>query len=67
MKWKIKFSDAITRVCCTSDVQVKEKQDRIIGSVNSVRGAIKNGIIPDGGIALEYASLLYDPLKIECN
>ena len=43
-------------------MQVKEKQDRIIGSVNNVRGAIKNGIIPGGGVSLLYASLLYDPL-----
>ena len=47
---------AIIRVGGTSDVQVKEEQDCNIDSLNSVRGAIKNDIIP-GGI-----SLLDDPL-----
>ena len=51
---------AIIRVCCISDVQIKERQDRIIDSLNNVSGAIKNGIIPGGGISLLYALLLLD-------
>ena len=51
---------AIIRDCCISDVQVKERQDRIIDSLNTVSCAIKNGIILGGGISLLYALLLLD-------
>ena len=50
----------------TSDVQVKEKQDRIIDSLNSVCGPIKNGIIA-GGISLLYSSLLLDDPSLRQN
>ena len=57
---------AIIHVCDISDVQVKEKQDHIIDSSNSVPGSINNDIIV-GGILILYALLLLDDQLLRQN
>jgi chaperonin GroEL len=43
---------AVIRVGGSSEVEVKEKKDRIDDALNATRAAVQEGIVPGGGIAL---------------
>ena len=47
---------ANVKVGANSDVELKEKKDRVEDAICATRAAIKEGIVPGGGIALYNAS-----------
>ena len=47
---------AIVKVGANSDIELKEKSDRIEDAICATKAAIKEGIVPGGGIALLNAS-----------
>ena len=48
---------AIVKVGANSDIELKEKQDRIEDAICATKAAIKEGIVPGGGVALLNATL----------
>ena len=42
----------VVKVGASSDVELKEKKDRVEDAIYAVRAAIKEGVVPGGGIAL---------------
>ncbi|CDN51800.1 chaperonin GroEL [Neorhizobium galegae] len=49
---------AVIRVGGSTEVEVKEKKDRIDDALNATRAAVEEGIVPGGGTALLRASIL---------
>jgi chaperonin GroEL len=49
---------AVVKVGANSEVELKEKQDRVEDAICATKAAIKEGILPGGGIALLNASTL---------
>ena len=47
---------AVIRVGGATEVEVKEKKDRIDDALNATRAAVEEGIVPGGGVALLRAS-----------
>jgi len=52
---------AIVKVGAFSDVELKEKTDRVEDAICATKAAIKQGIVPGGGIALLNASSIIKP------
>ncbi|MFN3546594.1 MAG: chaperonin GroEL [Mesorhizobium sp.] len=48
---------AVIRVGGSTEVEVKEKKDRVDDALNATRAAVEEGIVPGGGTALLRASL----------
>ena len=48
---------AVIRVGGATEVEVKEKKDRVDDALNATRAAVEEGIVPGGGVALLRASL----------
>ena len=55
---------AIVKVGANSDIELKEKQDRIEDAICATKAAIKEGIVSGGGIALLNASKTLDQNNI---
>jgi chaperonin GroEL len=53
----------VIRVGGATEVEVKEKKDRVDDALNATRAAVEEGIVPGGGVALLKASLSLDGLK----
>ena len=47
---------AVVRVGGVTEVEVKEKKDRVDDALNATRAAVEEGIVPGGGVALLKAS-----------
>ena len=47
---------AVIRVGGATEVEVKEKKDRVDDALNATKAAVEEGILPGGGAALLYAS-----------
>ncbi len=60
---KLSGGVAVLRVGGASEVEVKEKKDRIDDALNATRAAVKEGVVAGGGCALLYASRVLDNLK----
>ena len=52
---------AIVKVGANSEVELKEKKDRVEDAICATKAAIKDGIVPGGGIALLNASSFIKP------
>jgi chaperonin GroEL len=52
---------AIVKVGANSEVELKEKRDRVEDAICATKAAIKDGIVPGGGIALLNASSFIKP------
>ena len=48
---------AVLRVGGATEVEVKEKKDRVDDALNATRAAVEEGIVPGGGVALLHASM----------
>ncbi len=48
---------AVVKVGASSEIELKEKSDRVEDAICATRAAIKEGIVPGGGIALLNAAL----------
>ena len=60
---KLSGGVAVLRVGGASEVEVKEKKDRIDDALNATRAAVKEGVVAGGGCALLYASRVLDKLE----
>jgi chaperonin GroEL len=60
----LKAKMAIVRVGANSEVELKEKQDRVEDAICATKAAIKQGIVSGGGIALYNASQNLKPKNI---
>ena len=56
---------AIIRVGGSTEVEVKERKDRVDDALHATRAAVEEGIVPGGGVALARASLVLAKLKAE--
>ncbi|MBN9480861.1 MAG: chaperonin GroEL [Bordetella sp.] len=56
---------AVLRVGGSTEVEVKEKKDRVDDALNATRAAADEGIVPGGGVALLKASKVLDGLKTD--
>jgi chaperonin GroEL len=54
---------AVIRVGGSTEVEVKEKKDRVDDALNATRAAVEEGIVPGGGIALLKATKALEGLK----
>ncbi len=54
---------AIIRVGGATEVEVKERKDRVDDAMHATRAAVEEGIVPGGGVALLYASKVLSRLK----
>jgi len=56
---------AVIKVGGSTEVEVKERKDRVDDALHATRAAVEEGIVPGGGTALLYATRALDKLKIE--
>jgi chaperonin GroEL len=56
---------AVIRVGGASEVEVKERKDRVDDSLHATRAAVEEGIVPGGGVALARASLNLGKISVE--
>ena len=56
---------AVIRVGGATEVEVKEKKDRVDDALNATRSAVEEGISPGGGVALLRAIPALENLKVE--
>ncbi len=56
---------AVIRVGGSTEVEVKERKDRVDDALHATRAAVEEGIVPGGGTALARASLVLADLKYE--
>ena len=61
---KLKGKVAIVKVGASSEVELKEKRDRVEDAICATRAAIKEGIVSGGGIALLNAHQNLNPLNV---
>jgi chaperonin GroEL len=54
---------AVIKVGGSSEIEVKERKDRVDDALAATRAAVEEGIVPGGGTALLYASKALDDLK----
>ncbi|MBS7539059.1 chaperonin GroEL [Ancylobacter lacus] len=60
---KIAGGVAVIRVGGATEVEVKEKKDRVDDALNATRAAVEEGIVPGGGVALLRAKAAVQALK----
>ena len=60
---KLSGGVAVIKVGGSSEVEVKEKKDRVDDALHATRAAVKEGIVTGGGTALLYATKALDKLK----
>jgi chaperonin GroEL len=61
---KLKAKVATVKVGANSEVELKEKKDRVEDAICATKAAIKEGIVPGGGIALLNASQKLNPTSL---
>jgi chaperonin GroEL len=54
---------AVIKVGGATEVEVKEKKDRVDDALNATRAAVEEGIVPGGGVALLRAKKAVDAIK----
>jgi chaperonin GroEL len=56
---------AVIRVGGATEVEVKERKDRVDDAMHATRAAVEEGVVPGGGVALLYAGKALGRLKPE--
>jgi len=56
---------ALIKVGGATEVEVKEKKDRVDDALHATRAAVEEGVVPGGGVALLYAIHALDGLKCD--
>mgnify|MGYP006266199317 CR=1 FL=1 len=56
---------AVIKVGGATEVEVKERKDRVDDALNATRAAVEEGIVPGGGVALLYASKVLEGMTGE--
>ncbi|MDH3473606.1 MAG: chaperonin GroEL [Rhodospirillales bacterium] len=54
---------AVIRVGGATEIEVKERKDRVEDAMHATRAAVEEGILPGGGVALLYAAKALDKLS----
>lgn len=54
---------AVIRVGGATEVEVKERKDRVDDALHATRAAVEEGILPGGGVALLYAKRALDDVR----
>ena len=54
---------AVIRVGGATEIEVKERRDRVDDALNSTRAAVEEGVVPGGGAALLYAAKSLDKVN----
>jgi chaperonin GroEL len=54
---------AVLRVGGATEVEVKERKDRVDDALHATRAAVEEGVVPGGGVALLYASKKLEKLE----
>jgi chaperonin GroEL len=62
---KLSGGVAVIRVGGSTEVEVKERKDRVDDALHATRAAVEEGIVPGGGVALARASLILAHLKAD--
>ncbi|MDO4184183.1 MAG: chaperonin GroEL [Rhodospirillales bacterium] len=62
---KLSGGVAVIKVGGSSEVEVKEKKDRIDDALHATRAAVKEGVVAGGGVALLYATRALDKVNPE--
>ena len=62
---KLSGGVAVIKVGGASEVEVKEKKDRIDDALHATRAAVKEGVVAGGGVALLYATRALDKVNPE--
>ena len=60
---KLSGGIAILKIGAASEVEMKEKKDRVDDALHATRAAVEEGIVPGGGVALIKAGLALSELK----
>jgi len=61
---KLSGGVAVIRVGGATEMEVKERKDRVEDAMHATRAAIEEGIVPGGGVALLYALKSLDGIKV---
>ena len=56
---------AVIKVGAATEVEMKEKKDRVDDAMHATRAAVEEGIVPGGGVALIRAEKAIDELKFD--
>ena len=56
---------AVIKVGGATEVEVKERKDRVDDALNATRAAVEEGIVPGGGVALVRAASVLDSVNVE--
>lgn len=56
---------AVIRVGGATEIEVKERKDRVDDALNATRAAVQEGVVPGGGVAIVHASKVLAALKGE--
>ena len=62
---KLSGGVAIIKVGGSTEVEVKERKDRVDDALHATRAAVEEGVVPGGGVALLRAAKALDELKSE--
>ncbi len=54
---------AIIKVGGATEIEVKERKDRVDDALNATRAAVQEGVVPGGGVALVHAGKVLEALK----
>jgi chaperonin GroEL len=58
---------AVIRVGGATEIEVKERKDRVDDAMHATRAAVEEGILPGGGVALLRATQVLGKLKVQNN
>ena len=62
---KIAGGVAVIKVGGSTEVEVKERKDRVDDALHSTRAAVEEGIVPGGGVTLLYSLRALDKLEVD--
>ena len=62
---KLSGGVAIIHVGAATEIEMKERKDRVDDALSATRAAVEEGIVPGGGVALINASAALDGLKLK--
>jgi chaperonin GroEL len=54
---------AVIKVGGATEIEVKERKDRVDDALNATRAAVEEGVVPGGGVALVHAGKVLEDLK----
>ena len=54
---------AVIKVGGATEIEVKERKDRVDDALNATRAAVEEGVVPGGGVALVHAGKVLEGLK----